>query len=415
MSNQQENSLLTQPLLAVDDALALLENAAKITSNTQLLALDDVLGMVLAVDVYANIAVPGFDNSAMDGYAIHLQAEQVDKTGGFAFAITDRITAGSIGKTLAPNCAARIFTGAPVPKGANTVVMQEQCELIENGSKIEVYQPIALGQNIRPLGNDIEFGELILTKCKQLLPQDIALAASVGIDKLEVFAPIKVGVFFSGDELVSPKTGALQAGQIFNSNRYSLVAMLNKLGCEVLNIGNVKDTFADSLEALKTLQSSCDLIITTGGVSVGEEDHIKPAVQKLGKLDMWRINIKPGKPLAFGNVGQSSFIGLPGNPVSAMVTFFLFAQPFIRKMQGIKNYQNQALKVCCDFDWQRENSRREYLRVRINHENLPVTVELYPKQGSDVLSSMVWADGLLEVPENTTFTQGQLLDYYSLT
>ena len=416
MNNQQtdcECDTTPQAPLSIDEALELLLNSAKVTRSTQWLGLDDALNKILAVDLYADIFVPGFDNSAMDGYAINLKAEQINIPGGTTFKITDRIPAGSTGNTLASGCAARLFTGAPIPKGANTVVMQEECELIENASRIEIYRPIALNENIRPMGNDIQSGDVILSKGKQLQPQDIALAASVGVGKLEVFNKIKVGVFFTGNELIEPGK-SLQQGQIFNSNRYALVALLNKLDCEVINLGNIKDTLGATCQALEKLKSSCNLIITTGGVSVGEEDHVKPAVEKLGQLNLWRIKMKPGKPLALGCIGDCAFIGLPGNPVSAMVTFLLFARPFIKKMQGASNYLNIPFKVAANFDWHRAKPRREFVRVRLERTITPMQVNQYPKQGSDVLSSMVWADGLVEIPEEKTFKQGEILNFYPL-
>jgi molybdopterin molybdotransferase len=416
MNNQQtdcECDTTPQALLSIDEALELLLNSAKVTRSTQWLGLDDALNKILAVDLYADIFVPGFDNSAMDGYAINLKAEQINIPGGTTFKITDRIPAGSTGNTLASGCAARLFTGAPIPKGANTVVMQEECELIENASRIEIYRPIALNENIRPMGNDIQSGDVILSKGKQLQPQDIALAASVGVGKLEVFNKIKVGVFFTGNELIEPGK-SLQQGQIFNSNRYALVALLNKLDCEVINLGDIKDTLGATCQALEKLKSSCNLIITTGGVSVGEEDHVKPAVEKLGQLNLWRIKMKPGKPLALGCIGDCAFIGLPGNPVSAMVTFLLFARPFIKKMQGASNYLNIPFKVAANFDWHRAKPRREFVRVRLERTITPMQVNQYPKQGSDVLSSMVWADGLVEIPEEKTFKQGEILNFYPL-
>jgi molybdopterin molybdotransferase len=369
---------------------------------------------VLAQDVCSTINVPDFDNSAMDGYAINLKEDQVNISGGVNFEVTDRIPAGSIGNTLAPGCAARIFTGAPIPKGANTVIMQEECEVSEDGKSIETWRPLSINENIRPMGNDIQTGDVILRAGMQLKPQDVALAASVGVAELEVFKKLKVGVFFTGDELVEPGN-ALNMGEIFNSNRYALVALLKQLNCEVINLGNIKDNLDSTCKALETLASDCDLIMTTGGVSVGEEDHVKPAVEKLGKLSLWRIKMKPGKPLAFGNVGKAAFIGLPGNPVSAMVTFFLFARPFIKKMQGVSHYKNQTTQVQCNFDWRRPRPRREFVRVKLDHSTIPASANLYPKQGSDVLSSVVWADGLVEIPENSTFTQGEVLNYYSLT
>ena len=402
-----------QPLLSTDQALETLTTAAKVVNKTRLLNLDDALDRILGVDLFSSINVPGFDNSAMDGYALHLTQDQIDTPGGFSFEITDRIPAGSIGKTLLPNKAARIFTGAPIPQGANTVIMQEECELIENDTKIEIYRPISLNENIRPLGNDIKSGEVILKTGRRLQPQDIALAASVGINQICVFDKIKVGVFFTGDELIEPGN-SLKSGQIFNSNRYALVALLNKLGCKVINLGNVEDTLSATTDALKSLKEKCDLIMTTGGVSVGEEDHVKPAVEQLGKLDLWRIRMKPGKPLASGSVGSCAFIGLPGNPVSAMVTFLLFARPFIKKMQGSNDYLNKPIKVVADFDWHRSKPRRAFVRVRLDHTSTPAQAKQYPKQGSEVLSSMVWADGLIEIPEKTTFKSGEVLNFYPL-
>ncbi len=406
----EENS---QPLLSTSEALRFLTDAANCTSNTNMVKLDDALSQVLAQDIQSKINIPGFDNSAMDGYAINLKDNQVNTPGGFFFDIVDRIPAGSTGNELAPGCAARIFTGAPIPKGANTVIMQEECELIENESKIEIYRPISLNENIRPLGNDIKTGVVILEKGIKLKPQDIALAASVGVNALSVFHQIKVGVFFTGDELVKPGD-ELKPGQIYNSNQYALIALLKNLNCKIINLNTIKDTFKATVEALKSLKDQCDLIMTTGGVSVGEEYHVKPAVQSLGELNLWRIKMKPGKPLAFGKIGNSAFIGLPGNPVSAMVTFLLFARPFIKKLQGCRDYHNTTYQVAANFDWHRSKPRREFVRVRLDQTQIPIQVNQYPKQGSDVLSSMVWADGFAEIPEKTTFKKGQLINFYPL-
>ncbi len=402
-----------QPLLTMSEALEFLLNASIVNTNTCSVSLDDALQKILADDICANINVPEFDNSAMDGYAIALKPEQISTPGILNFKITDRIQAGSTGSTLAPGCAARIFTGAPIPQGANTVIMQEVCEVSKDGCSIETWQPLSLNENIRPLGNDISSGDVILKKGRQLKAQDIALTASIGVKELRVFKQLKVGLFFTGDELIEPGE-TLKNGEIFNSNRYALVALLTQLNCNIVNLGNIKDDFNATLNALDTLADDCDLIITTGGVSVGEEDHVKPAVEKLGKLSLWRIKVKPGKPLAFGHIGKSAFIGLPGNPVSAMVTFFLFAQPFIKKMQGMSNYKNQPIQVQTNFYWLKPKPRREFVRVRLDHTTMPASASLYPKQGSDVLSSIVWADGLLEIPEDTTFSQGKVLNYYSL-
>jgi len=271
-----------------------------------------------------------------------------------------------------------------------------------------------LNENIRPTGNDILEADVILSSGKQIQPQDISLAASVGVGELVVFKKIKVGVFFTGDELVEPGN-PLSPGKIYNSNRYALVALLNQVGCDVINLGNIEDKLDATCDALEALESQCDLIMTTGGVSVGEEDHVKPAVEKLGELNLWKIRMKPGKPLAYGKVRQTPFIGLPGNPVSSFVTFCIFSLPFIKKMQGNTNYDSKILKVKANFDSKRAKPRREYARVRIDYSSETPLANLYPKQGSDVMSSVVWADGLIEIPENTTFEAGTILNYYPLS
>ncbi|HIE78382.1 MAG TPA: molybdopterin molybdotransferase MoeA [Candidatus Thioglobus sp.] len=400
-----------QPLMSTDKALEILIDSANIIDGTIFVGLEEALNSVLASDIQSNINVPSFDNSAMDGYAINLDDNLVNISGESSFIITDRISAGTTGKTLLPGCAARIFTGAPIPRGANTVIMQEECNLIEDDTKIQIYRPLALNENIRPCGNDIQVDDVILKSGIKLKPQDIALSASVGVNELEIINKITVGVFFTGDELVEPGN-TLKDGQIYNSNRYSLVALLNNLGCIVINLGNIKDTLDSTCEALKKLMHDCDIIMTTGGVSVGEEDHIKDAVQSLGRLTLWRIKMKPGKPLAFGKVGNAAFIGLPGNPVSAMVTFLLFARPFIKKMQGLSDYMNYTFKVESNFNWHGSKPRREFVRVRVDSSSSPAKANMYPKQGSDVLSSIVWADGLLEIPEGASFVSGELLNFY---
>ena len=416
MNTQEVNSssaMFNDSLMSADDALSFLLNSASVSNKTETVSLDNSLGRILASDIHSTINVPGFDNSAMDGYTIALDDSQVSQT-NLSFDIVDRITAGSTGNELKKGCTARIFTGAPIPKGANTVVMQEECELSADGSQISVARAINLNENIRPTGNDILEADVILSSGKQIQPQDISLAASVGVGEIVVFKKIKVGVFFTGDELVEPGN-PLSPGKIYNSNRYALVALLNQVGCDVINLGNIEDKLDATCDALETLEGQCDLIMTTGGVSVGEEDHVKPAVEKLGELNLWKIRMKPGKPLAYGKVKQTPFIGLPGNPVSSFVTFCIFSLPFIKKMQGNSNYDSKILKVKANFDSKRAKPRREYARVRIDYSSETPLASLYPKQGSDVMSSVVWADGLIEIPENTTFEAGTILNYYPLS
>ena len=416
MNSQSTNSssaMFSDSLMSADDALSFLIDSASVTAMTEAVSLDDSLGRILASDIHSTINVPGFDNSAMDGYTIALNDNQVAQE-NLSFDVVDRIAAGSTGNDLKIGNAARIFTGAPIPNGANTVVMQEECTLSEDKSQITVKRAINLNENIRPTGNDILKDNVILSSGRQIKPQDISLAASVGVGELVVFKKIKVGVFFTGDELVEPGN-PLTPGKIYNSNRYALVALLKQVGCDVINLGNIEDKLDATCEALEALESQCDLIMTTGGVSVGEEDHVKPAVEKLGELNLWKIRMKPGKPLAYGKVKQTPFIGLPGNPVSSFVTFCIFSLPFIKKMQGNSNYESKILKVKTNFDCKRAKPRREYARVRIDHSTETPLASLFPKQGSDVMSSVVWADGIIEIPENTTFETGTILNYYSMS
>ena len=416
MNSQSINSssaMFSDSLMSADDALSFLIDSASVTAMTEAVSLDDSLDRILASDIHSTINVPGFDNSAMDGYTIALKDSQVAQE-NLSFDVVDRIAAGSTGNDLKIGNAARIFTGAPIPNGANTVVMQEECTLSEDKSQITVKRAINLNENIRPTGNDILKDNVILSSGRQIKPQDISLAASVGVGELVVFKKIKVGVFFTGDELVEPGN-LLTPGKIYNSNRYALVALLKQVGCDVINLGNIEDKLDATCEALEALESQCDLIMTTGGVSVGEEDHVKPAVEKLGELNLWKIRMKPGKPLAYGKVKQTPFIGLPGNPVSSFVTFCIFSLPFIKKMQGNSNYESKILKVKTNFDCKRAKPRREYARVRIDHSTETPLANLFPKQGSDVMSSVVWADGIVEIPENTTFETGTILSYYSMS
>ena len=416
MNSQSTNSssaMFSDSLMSADDALSFLIDSAIVTAMIEAVSLDDSLGRILASDIHSTINVPSFDNSAMDGYTIALNDTQVAQE-NLSFDVVDRIAAGSTGNDLKIGNAARIFTGAPIPNGANTVVMQEECTLSEDKSQITVKRAINLNENIRPTGNDILKDNVILSSGRQIKPQDISLAASVGVGELVVFKKIKVGVFFTGDELVEPGN-PLTPGKIYNSNRYALVALLKQVGCDVINLGNIEDKLDATCEALEALESQCDLIMTTGGVSVGEEDHVKPAVEKLGELNLWKIRMKPGKPLAYGKVKQTPFIGLPGNPVSSFVTFCIFSLPFIKKMQGNSNYESKILKVKTNFDCKRAKPRREYARVRIDHSTETPLANLFPKQGSDVMSSVVWADGIIEIPENTTFDAGTILNYYSMS
>jgi molybdopterin molybdotransferase len=379
-------------MLSFEQALAKLLAAARPVEEVRNLPLTAAAGRVLAAPQQSKVASPPLDNSGMDGYAVRC----ADITAaGVCLPVSQRIPAGSIGSTLQPGTAARIFTGAPVPPGADAVVMQELCEHGEGGVVINHLPRI--GENIRRAGEDIAIGAEILRPGIRLRPQDIALAASAGLPELPVYRRLRVGVFFTGDELFQPGE-PLPPGGIYNSNRYALRALLEGLGCEVRDLGTVPDTLAATRDALRKAAADNDLIITSGGVSVGEEDHVKPAVEAEGQLDMWKIAIKPGKPLAFGEVrrsegdGKAWFIGLPGNPVSAIVTFLIMVRPFVLLLQGITEVMPRSFTLRADFDWLRPDARAEFLRGRMNDTG---GVELYPNQGAGVVTSLCWGDGLV--------------------
>ncbi len=377
-------------MLSFEQALEKLLSAAQAVEEVRSLPLTAAAGRVLAAPQQSTVAVPPLDNSAMDGYAVRL----ADISGlGVCLPVSQRIPAGTVGTTLQAGTAARIFTGAPIPAGADAVVMQELCEHGENGVVIN-HLPRA-NENIRRAGEDIAVGDQILKPGIKLRPQDIALAASAGLPELPVYRRLRVGVFFTGDELVQPGE-PLPPGAIYNSNRYALRALLEGLGCEVRDLGTVPDNFEATRDALRRAAADNDLIVTSGGVSVGEEDHVKPAVEAEGQLDMWKIAIKPGKPLAFGEVrregGKAWFIGLPGNPVSAIVTFMIMVRPFILRLQGVADVTPRAFNLRADFDWLRPDVRAEFLRARMNDNG---GVALHHNQGAGVVTSLCWGDGLV--------------------
>ncbi|HMZ28971.1 MAG TPA: molybdopterin molybdotransferase MoeA [Thauera aminoaromatica] len=354
-------------------------------------------GRVLAVDQHSAIDQPPMDNSGMDGYA--LRAADVP-VAGTRLPVSQRIPAGSVGHELAPGTAARIFTGAPLPPGADTVVMQELCE--HAGDEVVVNTVPRLGEAVRRMGEDIARGARVLPAGLRLTPQAVALAASVGLARLPVHRRVKVAVFSTGSELVMPGE-LLPPGGIYNSNRYLLRGLLAALGCEVEDFGIVPDRLDATREVLRRAAEGHDLILTSGGVSVGEEDHVKPAVEAEGSLDMWKIAMKPGKPLAYGRVHGAAFIGLPGNPVSSFVTFLLMVRPFLLATQGASEVAPAAMLLRADFDWPRPDRRREFLRARMNAQG---GVELFANQGSAALESTVWANGLVDIPADTVIARG---------
>lgn len=395
-------------LLPVDQVLDRILTSVQVTTQVESIALDQSLGRVISEDIQASMDVPPADNSAMDGYALDANDPAFKLDG--AYTVSDRIAAGGQGKALKAGTLARIFTGAAMPVGANAVVMQENTGT--KGDQVILHQLVQPGQNVRLKGQDIQRDSRLLERGRRLGPGELGLLASVGFSEMTVYKPLKIGILTTGDELVDPPT-PLKPGQIYNSNRYSLTGLVKGLGMEVLDLGVVEDTPQATRTAIKEGADRCDCLISSGGVSVGEEDYVKQVVEELGHLDIWRIAIKPGKPLAFGSVGGVPFFGLPGNPVSSFITFCLIARPFLLKSQGCCSWSPDYTYARVNFDY-RGGTRREYLRVRAGETASGFEVILYPNQGSGIMSSISWANALAEVEIDQQVKSGDVLKIYPL-
>ena len=395
------------PMKTAAQALEYLLSKPQAVSEMEWVATQDALGRVLSVDVISTVDVPPMDNTQMDGYAVRV----ADITApGVVLPISQRIPAGHVGSKLSSGTVARIFTGASIPEGADAVVMQEACEVL--GDSVRVNEVPVPGQWIRRQGEDLRSGRVALMRGTYLRPQELGVAASAGLASLQVHRPVRVAAFFTGDELTMPGE-PLRPGAIYNSNRDTLLACIRELGAQATDFGIVPDSLEATRDALRRASVGHDLIITSGGVSVGEEDHIKPAVMAEGELDMWQIAIKPGKPLAFGSIRRQSagvawFMGLPGNPVSSYVTFLLFVRPFIQKLQGRKPSELNGFLVRADFDWPKPDRRNEFLRVKLNSAG---GLDLFPNQSSGVMTSAAWADGLVDNPPNQAIQSGDMVRY----
>ena len=409
----QANQAPRKPLKPLDEALQELLAHAQPLAGVQQVNTFDADGRVLLQAAVSPLQVPPQDNSAMDGYAVRA-AECV--SGDAVLPVSQRIPAGTAPDALAAGSVARIFTGAPVPAGADAIVMQEDCVVLEDG-RVRIKTQPAVGQWIRRSGEDITQGATVIEAGTRLTPAHLGLAASMGFARLPVARKPRVALFSTGDELVMPGTVApqdMKPGSIYNSNRFFLRALLLRMGCEVTDLGIVPDHREATITALADAAIDHDVIVTSGGVSVGEEDHIKPAVQELGQLDLWQISIKPGKPFAYGRVnreygsGFAHFIGLPGNPVSSFVTFQVLVRPFLLRLQGVQNVLPRSIAARADFVWPKGDKRREFLRVRYNERG---GLELFRNQSSGVLTSTAWGDGVIDNPAGTTIAEGDTVRF----
>jgi len=409
------------PLMSLDEALSLVLKDMKPLVQTDWVNTFDADGRVLAQDLVSQLQVPPQDNSSMDGYALRI--EDVSQLGS-RLRVTQRIPAGHHGHALGQGEAARIFTGAPIPAGANAVVMQEDTTAIEASNSSANLPEVMIntlpleGQWIRRSGEDVTKGAVVLAKGTRLDPAALGLAASIGADKLEVTRKPRVALFSTGDELVMPGDVLpenMRPGAIYNSNRFFLRALLVRAGCEVTDLGIVPDKFDATLKVLRDAAANHDLVLTSGGVSVGEEDHVKPAVEALGGLNLWQISMKPGKPFAFGFLNSqvsnhsAFFMGLPGNPVSSFVTYQLLVRPFLLALQGVSSSQSEPLQMRADFDLPKPDKRREFLRVKRNAQG---GLDLFPNQSSGVLTSVVWGDGVVDNPGSNPIQSGDWVRFY---
>jgi molybdopterin molybdotransferase len=400
-------------MLTLDEALSRLISAVRPfpAADAQTVSTFDALGRVLAEDVRSALDVPPADNTSMDGYA--LRCADVAQA-GVLLPVSQRIPAGVVGNPLQPGTAARVFTGAQIPAGADAVVMQEQCEAVEGAVRVNTVP--SPGQWIRRRGEDVQSGAVVLPRGERLTPQALGLAASVGAASLRVARRPRVALFSTGDELVMPGE-PLKPGAIYNSNRFTLRGLIQALGCDCTDLGIVPDRLDATRDALRRAAQGNDLIVTSGGVSVGEEDHLRPAVQSEGRIDLWQIAIKPGKPLAFGEVNRPDgstayFIGLPGNPVSSFITFALAVRPLLLHLQGVTQWQPRAVMLRSDFDWPRPDKRREFLRVRRNDDG---GLDLFANQSSGVLTSAVWGDGVVDNPPSQAIVRGDAVRYLAFS
>lgn len=393
-------------MLTVEQAKEKILANVKVSAEEEKVVTLYCAGRILAQDVVATLKVPSMDNSQMDGYAVRVEEFKEENQ---TFSVSQKIFAGHVGIPLEAGTVARIFTGAPIPQGANAVVPQEEVVCNEDGTVVFEKIPKE-GDWIRKAGCDIQIGDAVLKKGDRMTPAAMGVAASIGVATLKVYRPIRVSLFSTGDELSMPGQPLVEGG-IYNSNRFVLRGLLHQLGCDVVDYGNIPDSIEATTEAFEKAAKKSDLIITSGGMSVGEADHIKKVVESLGEIQFWKVAVKPGKPLAKGEVHGVPFIGLPGNPVSGLITFLLFAQPLILRLSGRNDVETKSYQLPIGFEY-KGSSRREFIRVRRNSNG---ELENYRTQNSAVLTSCTWADGLADIPANCTLKKGDLVTYIPFT
>lgn len=397
--------MATVDLTPVEEAIQHLLTLAASPTAIELAPVQCTLGRVLARDYTVPADVPPADNSAVDGYALRAKDFQPGKP----LLVSTRIPAGQAPEVLVAGTAARIFTGSEIPSGADTVVMQERTRVDADGVLID--GDVKPDQNIRRRGQDLTAGDLALARGTLIRPQEMGLLASMGIAEVEVFTKLKVAILTTGDELVDPGT-PLEAGQIYNTNRYTLLGLLDQAGCDVVLCESLADTREDTRATLQRAAKAADLVITSGGVSVGEEDHVRAVLEESGQLSLWRMAIKPGKPLAFGDIGGTPVLGLPGNPAAVLVTFLVVGMPYIRQRQGRVHIHPSGQQVTAGFSVGSASIRREYVRARLEKDQGITVIKAFPNQSSGVLSSACWADGLAVLPEHSTLSPGDTITYF---
>lgn len=406
-----DSSRAMPSLVPLEQALDYLLAQAKHTERVEIIPLMQASGRVLAENQHALVSAPLADNSAVDGYAVNSRDLEKDKEK--CFPVQQRIVAGRIGTALQSGTAARIFTGAFLPEGADAVVMQEQCRVVEGG--VVLLAGVQKGQNVRFRGEDFNSNDVLLKQGSVLRPQHVGLLAAMGISHVPVVKPLRIAVFSTGNELVEPGHD-LQAGQIYNSNRYLLAGLIKELGCEFVDGGNIVDDLATTKKMLQQAAMSADLVITSGGVSVGEEDYVKNALEAIGRLKLWHLAIKPGKPLAYGEIdhlpGKTPFFGLPGNPAAVLVTFLILVRPYVLKMMGVAFNPPVTIRGLAQFDQKKSSIRREYLRARwVPGPEGQALIYKHDNQSSGMLSSATWANGLAVIDANQTVSLGEPIEF----